>query len=487
MTDSDGFLIDSSAYQASFRRMWHEGPLQEDPFPMARIANVVTTGHLLSETLEQKQARRRRRRKQRNPRKRDTKFEHSLDLTSVVRYMPASKLNKRKFAAVVTRQCRFTTALIFSTGSIVTVYSKSTSQGQHSCFAYQQLLGSLPQLMVPEETDMASWDPKGTKMPAEPIMTTLEGRMTFDKVWQENIVAYGYLGHPVDLEELYCANPNHVHYEPDQFPGLEWSAKVIDPQNGKETKVKNLIFRTGMWLVTGAQSYGVANEVYYRLRQLASAFHEARTRHLPQGEVLKRLWLRMYEPAVQAHKQGLHMADDLSHLTSLDKPDEEKQAIASKAAMRALNKKLAERAKARRKREKAEAAKRRQRQARGDDDDDAGNAPKKKRRRRRRKTAQSKTATPHSLEEARRQRELDAAYTPLMSAATRGNVAEVKRLLASGEDPAYVNSDGKSILELVDGKQHESYVEIRDLLLAKLTPKDWHGRETGIGPQPEKV
>ena len=159
--------------------------------------------------------------------------------------------------------------------------------------------------------------------------------------------------------------------------------------------------------------------------------------------------------------------------------------------MAALNRKLAERSKERKKREKAEAADRREQRLQRQDDDDSDEVVSRpnpaKRRRRKRKTPappSSRTSTPASMEAARQQTELELAYSPLMIAATRGDVASVKQMLKRGEDPAYVNASGQSILELVDNRPQAGFVKIRDILLAHLIPKKYHGPETGVSLRP---
>lgn len=180
------FDINLLGYKKAKEGLMKEGPLLKTTTPYPKVANVVTTYKLFKETETKKRNRENRRLKQtRSYRGTDTIKDHTLDLVSIVRQIPAGKLDLSNFAALVCRMVDQTTALIFKSGNVVTVRSLSPSQGIWTCHAYAHLLNKMKQLYMPENTDFSDWYPGCGYLPATPIMTTLEGQLRFKECFPD--------------------------------------------------------------------------------------------------------------------------------------------------------------------------------------------------------------------------------------------------------------------------------------------------------------
>ena len=170
-------------YSKALLDLTSQKTIQSNPRFFPRIANVVTTVKLLPETNIRKQNRQFRRNKiQSAKKKKDTLQDFNLDKISLVRAMPG-KLDPNNFAALVVRMIDKTTELIFKSGNIVTINAHSIGHGIWTCRVYAYLISKIPQMFLPEDTDFSNWTLGCGKMPATPIMTTLEGRLCFNDCW----------------------------------------------------------------------------------------------------------------------------------------------------------------------------------------------------------------------------------------------------------------------------------------------------------------
>lgn len=448
-------IMDGDAYAASRRQLMAGAPIPPDRFPLPEIANVVTTWKIFEETQERKDDRTRRRRRKRPNNSEQHGKDYTLDLHSFVRYNPTAKFNTNNFAAVIARGCDNTTSLLFGSGSGVTVFARSPSLGIYACRMYTHLIERTPLMLMPEDADYTGWTPGCGRLPGIPQLRTLEGRLLFSECWRENVVAYGFLGCRISLEQIVAVHPERVKYEPGNFPGLEWQATIVDPDTGKEKMVKNLIFETGMWLIIGAQDITVANDVYYRLRKIAHEFrndaavHRENERHDAR---LNKLWNKLYEPLL------------------LGGTREEISAILPSAAPKSMDQVRSE-------------VEDRIRQS------EAATRQEQKMRINKRLRKEARVVGPDEADQQlakKRQEELDLraseqqdGYSLLMIAATRGNVENVTVLLDVGENPAFINLKGESILDLIKDKPGAAFQEIYRLIVAAMIPSQYH-EEAGI-------
>lgn len=454
-------------YNASLADMMSIGEIEPDKMPRPNVANVVYTWRTLPEEYETTLNRKRRRRNKHSTRANKNVLKYTIDQRSFVRHNPTAKLNTNSFAAVICRAADHTTALMFTSGSGVAVHARSSSLGIYACRVYTHILSKTPQLMMPEDTDWTGWSPGCGWLPNAPIMTTLEGRLCFDNCWRENIVAFGFLGCRVNLELISKTYPDVVTYDPDLFPGLEYRSTVVDPSSGKEKMVKNLIFDTGKWLIIGAQDVSVADRVFWRLRKLAQQFRVGNDG--PPGEErqvsrLNRLWKELYAPV---YANGT--AEEVSAIMPTAAPKTTEELIQDAESQIAVN-----------------------REARKKD-------AKARERKRLRKAAQkvgAEAAEEREIREQRERQERDAreiadGYDALMIAATRGDVRNVNVLLDLGYNPAVINNKGESILHLIREQDTEDFNAIRDAILTKLVPTQYHqevfGYDRASGARTEEI
>jgi TATA-box binding protein (TBP) (component of TFIID and TFIIIB) len=445
-------------YDASRNMLMNSALIPPDRVAYPKVANVVTTWKVVEQDASRRK-KKRRRRKTRESNANDegrAADEYTLDLHSFARFNPTCKLNTSNFAAVICRACDDTTSLLFGSGSGVTVFARSPSLGVYACRVYTHIMGRTPMLMMPEGSKVEGWKPGTGHLPAKPVLTTLEGRLMFNDCFRENIVAYGYLGCRISLETIYLVHPEKVRYEPGNFPGLEWRATVIDPATKAEKMVKNLIFETGMWLIIGAQDMSVVNEVYWRLRKVATEFRNVDAAQLENERHearLGKLMNKLYEPYIATGDE-----EEVRSLLPSAVPR------TMEDMMNSVKTQLAENEAEMRAKEARKNAKKR----------------RKKRRELGLDTEEQLVAEETRKKEERRQQEERDKYSLLMVAASHGNTKHVRMLLQMGEDPSYVNAKGETVLDLLEGAEGAAYTEIRKMLLQSLVPEHLHEEAIGI-------
>ena len=444
-------------YKKARDSLMKQGPLPKTTTPYPKIANVVTTFKAFEETQTKKRTRENRRLKQtRSYRATDTIKDHTLDLVSIVRQMPAGKLDLFNFATLVCRMVDQTTALIFKSGNVVTVSSLSPAQGIWTCHAYAHLLRGMKQLYMPEDTDFSDWYPGCGYLPATPVMTNLNGRLRFLECWRENIVGHGDLGGNIDLAEMAVQNPHVTRYEPASFPGLQWKASVKDQKTGQRKVIKNLIFSSGMWLIIGALHMRTVNEVFFRLRKVAAQFKDLKP-EVPKTQRnryrLDLLWNKRFQPI-------LYNGDDEADIPHAFKENNNNKLSKPIQSLTEQIQNITARITSQdKKREDAEIARR-----------------TKKRNAYKRITQQD---SPKTLKDRTKQED-QKGYSFLMKAVERGQHSNVEVLLKSGEDPSFITKDGVSALDLIVGKEGEVFQQIRALLLQYLIPKEYHDEAIGM-------
>lgn len=440
--------MDGERYVDSLQSLMGKAAIPADPYPFPQVANVVTTWRMVPESQKRAKNRKMRRLNRGRSVARGQRLDdYTLDLRSFVRYNPTAKLNTSNFASVICRACDQTTSLLFSSGSGVTVHAKSPSLGIYACRVYTHLIERTPMLIMGEDAESASTWKAGTQtLPGVPSMRTLEGRIMFSACFLENVVAYGYLGCRISLERIYAVRPQHVRYDPGNFPGLEWQSEVTDSVTGEKKVLKNLIFETGMWIIIGAQDICFANEVFWRLRKIA---HEFRADAPPLNEDerhearLRRLWAELYRPLINDGDQ-----EEIAAVLPAAAPKSQEQVMREAAHRLEVEREMGRQQEAaRRLRE------RRKREHYVTEEEEQAQAELKRKRR-----------------EEQHQREEDEAWSPLMCAAYRGQLANVQMLLDMGADPAFVNNAGKTILCLLDECEGDAYVAVRQALMEKLLP-----------------
>jgi len=447
------FTVDGRNLKRARDELMKLGPLPKTTTPYAKVANVVTTCKFFEEREEQRKRRESRRLRQTRASKATASIEdHTLDLVSIVRQLPAAKLDLSNFAALVCRMVDETTALIFWSGNMVTVRSLSPAQGIWSCHAYAHLINGMQQMYMPEGTDFDDWYPGCGYLPATPIMTTLKTRLCIKEVWRENIVAHGDLGCKIDLARMAIDNPHTTRYEPGSFPGAMWKAMVTDPITGQQKIVKNLVFHSGMWLIIGALHMRTVNEVFHRLRAVALRFENNRP-EAPKADRstyrLNHLWNSRFQPITTSDTD----ADDVPF--AFRKKDDNPLVVPTQKLSEQLEE-ITQRLTVDRKKQQ-----------------DAQKIRYGRRSRNKSIGEDTKAQVKQAEEEA------DKGYSLLMMAVERGNVTNVQVLLDAGEDPSYVTPNGVSALDLLQGKTEEIYDRIRVLILQYLIPKSMHKEAIG--------
>lgn len=454
---SGQFKVVCPKYKKSRENLMVLGPLPKTTTPFPKVANVVTTFKPFEETELKKRNRENRRSKQtKSYRTSNTINDKTLDLVSIVRQIPAAKLNLTGFGTLVCRMVDQATALIFKSGNVVTVRSLSPSGGIWTCHAYAHLLNGMKQLYMPEDTDFSDWYPGCGYLPAVPIMTTLEGRLRFFECWRENIVGHGFLGTKINLAEMAIENPHVTRYEPASFPGLQWKASIEDQKTGERKTIKNLIFSSGMWLIIGALHIRTVNEVFFRLRNVAAQFRDIRP-EVPKKQRnkfrLNSLWTQRFQPI-------LNDGDEDADVPHAFKEKPTKLSIPVKSLAEQIQNITARIDLENKKQLEAEAT-------------------------RRAKKLSSKNKQHTDLKDAKvietlTKQEDEKGYSFLMKAVNRGQYDNVDMLLQSGEDPSEMTKDGVSALDIIEGKEEEVYMRIRVLLLQYLIPKEDHDEAIGF-------
>lgn len=454
---SGQFKIVCPQYKKSREKLMILGPLPKTTTPFPKVANVVTTFKPFEETETKKRNRENRRLKQtKSYRTSNTIKDKTFDLVSIVRQLPAAKLDLSGFGTLVCRMVDQATALIFKSGNVVTVRSLSPAGGIWTCHAYAHLLNGMKQLYMPDGTDFSDWYPGCGYLPATPVMTTLKGRLRLLECWRENIVGHGYLGTKINLAEMAIENPHVTRYEPASFPGLQWKASIKDQKTGERKTIKNLIFSSGMWLIIGALHMRTVNEVFFQLRKVADQFKDIRP-EVPKKQRnkfrLNSLWTQRFQPILNSGDEDAdvpHAFKEKSTKLSIPVKSLSEQIQNITARINLENKKQFE----------AETI-------------------------RRAKKMKVKNKQHTDLKDARvietlTKQEDEKGYSLLMKAVDRGQYDNVDMLLESGEDPSETTKSGVSALDLLDGKEEEVYMRIRVLLLQHLIPKEDHNEAIGF-------
>lgn len=227
-------------------------PLIEAAKQLPRIVNVVATANLLPPG-------------------------YSLPLKTIASSVACAQYAPRMFAASILRftgSISASTALLFSTGSIVIVSLRSKD---HARYMGQMLRAIL-----------------------EAACPLFAQRLCFERCEIHNVVGNADLGYPIDLQAMSEAAPACCKYFPELFPGLEckiWltesykcvcgksagaAGKTRDvvakllPGAGSQRKcscvVKLLIFKTGCLVITGARRLADVNAVFFRIKSLLGEF-----------------------------------------------------------------------------------------------------------------------------------------------------------------------------------------------------------------------
>jgi len=161
-------------------------------------------------------------------------MDQKLDLLKIQEKFPDVEYHPKKFPGICFRLKNFNTVtLIFSTGKMICVGSKTEEIAEESVKTIIQLLRS-----------------KKFKIKNEPIITV------------QNIVSSINLGGKIDLEKTARSLPRSM-YEPEQFPGV--FHRMIHPK----TVVQ--VFSTGKLICTGAKK---ESDVYQSINNMHSLLEE---------------------------------------------------------------------------------------------------------------------------------------------------------------------------------------------------------------------
>lgn len=228
-------------------------PLIEAAKELPKIVNVVATANLLPPG-------------------------YTLPLKAIASSVQCAQYAPRMFAAAIVRfkgGISASTALLFSTGSIVIVSLRSKDHARYM----GQLLRAILEAACP----------------------LFAQRLRFERCEIHNVVGNADLGYPIDLQAMSEAAPACCKWFPELFPGLEckiWltesytcvcgkgnrssvkpfgsRSSTLLPGAGSQRKcscvVKLLIFKTGCLVITGARRLSDVNAVFFRIKALLGEF-----------------------------------------------------------------------------------------------------------------------------------------------------------------------------------------------------------------------
>lgn len=197
--------------------------------------------------------------------------DYTLPLHSIARRFPCAQFAPNIFAAIritLRDNASQTTALLFSTGAMVVVGSRSR---QHA------LYWSRVVAVMISSTRFPIYNKKTNQIE----MHVLADYMCFDNFKTHNFVGHGYLGHTVDLHAIYNTYPCCTDRFDGLFPGLTchvWLTKDYacrcTAKNKKSCKcsLRVLLFDTGKVVLPGCQSIEIMNAVFYRVRKAVDTF-----------------------------------------------------------------------------------------------------------------------------------------------------------------------------------------------------------------------
>ncbi len=152
----------------------------------------------------------------------DLKVDKQIPLRELSLELPNARYDPRKFPGLIlyVRDVG-TSVLLFRTGRIVVTGSKKMDDVYETIKKVCELLAKY-----------------GIHCGKDPEITV------------QNMVGHGRINYYVNLDLLDERDPEFSHYNPEQFPGLDY--KLILP-NGR--RVNFLIFRPGELVITGAKSF----------------------------------------------------------------------------------------------------------------------------------------------------------------------------------------------------------------------------------------
>jgi len=152
-----------------------------------------------------------------------TSLEHDIPLIKLAEALPNTEYNPEQFPGLVIRiKEPKTSALIFSSGKIVSTGAKSLPKVKESVRSIIKSIGKL-----------------GIKIKVKPIIKV------------QNMVASGAIGMDLNLNDL-AMNLGNTEYEPEQFPGLVYKLPG--------TRATFLLFSNGKIVCTGTRSEAKLHE-----------------------------------------------------------------------------------------------------------------------------------------------------------------------------------------------------------------------------------
>mgnify|MGYP001619516983 CR=1 FL=1 len=157
-----------------------------------------------------------------------TSLEHDIPLIKLAEALPNTEYNPEQYPGLVIRiREPKTSALIFSSGKIVSTGAKSIPKVKESVNSIIKSIGKL-----------------GIKIRIKPIIKV------------QNMVASGSVGMDLNLNDL-AMNLGNTEYEPEQFPGLVYKLPG--------TRATFLLFSNGKIVCTGTRSEAKLREALSKL------------------------------------------------------------------------------------------------------------------------------------------------------------------------------------------------------------------------------